>query len=56
MIGKGDGGAEWRVLLLAPTRKDGEITRSLLASAGLQCVSCLDLFQSVSELEGERPR
>jgi response regulator RpfG family c-di-GMP phosphodiesterase len=29
-----------RVLLLAPTSRDGEATRGLLASAGIDCVSC----------------
>ena len=32
--------AERRVLLVAPTTRDGEVTRSLLAQAGLACVVC----------------
>ena len=41
---------EKRVLLVAPTRRDGEITRSLLAKAGLMCVTCEDLNHLVKEL------
>ena len=43
------GEAEERVLLLAPTRKDAQITQSLLVRAGLPCVAC----ESVGELTGE---
>ena len=32
-----------RVLLLAPTPRDGEASRSLLASAGITCVLCADV-------------
>ena len=32
--------AERRVLLLAPTRKDAELTRALLVRAGLDCIVC----------------
>ncbi len=32
-----------RVLLVAPTKKDGEVTSSLLSKAGLNCVVCDDL-------------
>ena len=33
---------ERRVLLVAPTRRDAEVTSSLLARAGLPCLTCLD--------------
>src|ERR1700736_4027589 len=39
-----------RVLLVAPTARDGEITRSLLAKAGLTCVVCENLNHLVKEL------
>jgi PAS domain S-box-containing protein len=32
-----------RVLLLAPTMRDGQASRALLASAGIDCVLCTDL-------------
>jgi signal transduction histidine kinase len=41
---------EKRVLLVAPTVRDGEITRSLLAKAGLTCVVCQSLYHLVNEL------
>jgi signal transduction histidine kinase/FixJ family two-component response regulator len=41
---------EKRVLLVAPTARDGEITRSLLAKAGLTCVVCENLNHLVKEL------
>ena len=31
---------EGRVLLVAPTRRDGEVTCALLAKAGLTCIMC----------------
>ncbi len=40
--------AERRVLLVAPTRRDAEITASLLARAGLTCVACPD-FRAVRQ-------
>ena len=39
-----------RILLVAPTARDGEITRSLLAKAGLTCVACENLNHLVKEL------
>jgi PAS domain S-box-containing protein len=39
-----------RILLVAPTARDGEITRSLLAKAGLMCVVCENLNHLVKEL------
>ena len=41
---------EKRVLLVAPTVRDGEITRSLLAKAGLTCVVCENLNHLLREL------
>ena len=41
---------EKRVLLIAPTARDGEITRSLLAKADLRCVVCENLNHLVKEL------
>src|ERR1700751_2231715 len=41
---------EKRVLLVAPTSRDGEITRSFLAKAGLTCVVCENLNHLVKEL------
>jgi signal transduction histidine kinase/DNA-binding response OmpR family regulator len=41
---------EKRVLLVAPTVRDGEITRSLLAGAGLTCILCKNLDQLVKEV------
>lgn len=42
--------SERRVLLLAPTLRDGEITRSLLASEGLPCLACRDVREVASEV------
>jgi signal transduction histidine kinase/CheY-like chemotaxis protein len=41
---------EQRVLLVVPTARDEEITRSLLAKAGVTCVVCENLNQLVKEL------
>ncbi|MBV8142996.1 MAG: response regulator [Verrucomicrobia bacterium] len=41
---------EKRVLFVPPTVRDGEITRSLLASAGLRCLPCKNLDQLVKEV------
>lgn len=43
--------AERRVLLVAPTTRDGEVTRSLLAKAGLDCVVCEGLRDLAREVE-----
>jgi signal transduction histidine kinase/ActR/RegA family two-component response regulator len=43
--------AETRVLLVAPTTRDGEVTRSLLAKAGLACVVCEGLHELAREIE-----
>lgn len=39
-----------RVLLVAPTKKDGEVTSALLRKAGLTCVVCQDLNQLAREV------
>src|SRR5690348_3841311 len=44
--------AEHRVLLLPPTRRDGQITRSLLVENGLSCLVC----EGVDELRQEIKR
>ena len=38
-----------RVLILAPTRKDADITSALLTSAGMNCVVCRDLKSLADE-------
>lgn len=43
--------AERRVLLVAPTTRDGEVTRSLLAQAGLACVVCDGLRELARAVE-----
>ena len=43
--------AETRVLLVAPTTRDAEVTRSLLAKAGLACVVCEGLRELAREVE-----
>ncbi|MCE9557272.1 MAG: response regulator [Planctomycetes bacterium] len=40
-----------RVLLVSPTRRDGEITSSLLANAGVICVVCEGLTQVIQEMQ-----
>jgi signal transduction histidine kinase/ActR/RegA family two-component response regulator len=42
---------EDRILLLAPTRRDGEVTSALLSSAGLSCGVCRDLNGLSNEIE-----
>jgi signal transduction histidine kinase len=42
---------ERRVLLLTPTIKDGAITRSLLAEAGLDCLVCKSLLHLSQEIK-----
>jgi len=39
-----------RVLLLAPTYRDAELTRSILADAGLACYVCADLGEVSGEI------
>ncbi len=39
-----------RVLLLAPTVRDGDITRSILQKAGLNCVALRNLYEMSSEI------
>jgi signal transduction histidine kinase/ActR/RegA family two-component response regulator len=40
-----------RVLLLAPTSRDAEITRLLLTQAGLSCFICNDVFHLAGEMQ-----
>jgi signal transduction histidine kinase/CheY-like chemotaxis protein len=42
---------ERRVLLVAPTKRDGEVTRSLLTRAGLACVVCEGLIELAREVQ-----
>src|SRR3954471_1323739 len=41
---------EGRVLLLAPTARDAETTRSILDAAGVTCVPCKDLDEVCREM------
>jgi PAS domain S-box-containing protein len=42
---------ERRVLVVAPTRRDGEVTRDLLARAGLAVIVCADMAQLSKEIQ-----
>jgi PAS domain S-box-containing protein len=42
---------EQRVLVLAPTGKDAELTQSILGRAGVACLGCTDLAHVCRELE-----
>src|SRR3954469_14344025 len=42
---------ERRVLLVTPTRRDGEITSGFLSEAGLPCVVCEGLPHLAKEME-----
>ena len=42
---------ETRVLVLAPTAKDGELTRAMLARASIACMSCGDAAQVCEQLK-----
>jgi len=44
-------GLEQRVLVLAPTSKDAELTRSVLDRAGVACFGCRDLNEICDQLE-----
>ena len=50
MLDESTSGAEMRVLVLAPTTRDGEVTRTLLAQAGLTTAVCSDLTQLCREI------
>ena len=41
---------EERVLLVAPTRRDAEVTCRLLGNAGVPCLACADLQQLAAEI------
>ncbi len=43
--------AEFRVLVLAPTGKDGALTQALLERAGVACVCCGDLRETCEQME-----
>jgi signal transduction histidine kinase len=43
---------EQRILHVPPTRRDGEVTVALLASAGFECVRCRDLAELSREIAG----
>lgn len=45
-----NGGKENRVLLVPPTRRDGEVTTALLAKSGLQCAVCRNLEDLSEEI------
>jgi PAS domain S-box-containing protein len=42
---------EQRILLLAPTPKDGELTCAIMARAGLKCLACASLDELCQELQ-----
>src|SRR5690349_15461571 len=43
--------AERRVLLLAPTRKDADLTQSLIERAGITCLVCKNLARLLQEID-----
>jgi len=43
--------AEERVLVLAPTARDGALCRAILTEAGMACAPCADLAEPCRELE-----
>jgi len=51
MITNPDNDAARRVLLVAPTTRDAEITCSLLTGAGLPCVACTSVGELIREIE-----
>jgi PAS domain S-box-containing protein len=46
-----DNNAQKRVLVVAPTARDGEITRAILMNAGVGCCMCKDLLGLTQEIE-----
>src|SRR5687767_12391349 len=46
----GDAALEQRVLVLAPTAKDAELTRSILGRSDILCTCCADLAQLCTQL------
>ncbi len=50
MLDESKGEAEQRVLVVAPTTRDGEVTRALLAQAGVRAVVCPDLTHLCREM------
>src|ERR1700681_3784791 len=51
MVIQPDSEAEKRVLLVAPTAKDAQITHALLTRAGLGCVACENIRRLVREVD-----
>src|SRR4051812_45401244 len=51
MIDRAVGETEDRVLVLAPTTKDGATSRRILSEAGISCVLCPDLDSLRREME-----
>ena len=49
-----DNNAQKRVLVVAPTARDGEITRATLMNAGVGCCVCKDLLGLTQEIEAGR--
>jgi len=47
-----DGSLDQRVLLLAPTARDGEVTCSILHKAGIECVALRNLYELSQQLPG----
>jgi PAS domain S-box-containing protein len=41
-----------RILVVAPTKRDGAITQSLLAKAGIGCLVCGDMCEMAREIDG----
>src|ERR1700749_2582336 len=51
MVTETKGDIEKRVLLLAPTPRDGEITCALLKRHGIDCVPCTDVHALTREMQ-----
>src|ERR1044071_5569034 len=49
-LNENGGDRERRVLLVAPTRRDAEITCAFLNKAGMRCVVCRDLVGLAEEI------
>ena len=41
---------EMRVLMLAPTPRDGEITHQLLVAEGIRCMVCRDIAEFIRQI------
>jgi two-component system, sensor histidine kinase len=51
MAPESDSDSEYRVLLLPPTRRDGEVTCALLEAAGITCFVCQDLAAFAGQVQ-----